>query len=43
MGLISNYKYYVVGKIENDWFYVGNSQIEDEQYSLYVCILSHII
>ena len=34
MGLISNYKYYVVGKIENDWFYdfiILPAEIDNEQ------------
>ena len=34
MGLISNYKYYVVGKIENDWFYdfiILPEEIDNEQ------------
>lgn len=34
MGLISNYKYYVVGKIDNDWFYdfiILPREIDNEQ------------
>ena len=34
MGLISNYKYYVVGKIDNDWFYdfiILPAEIDNEQ------------